>query len=158
MRRVLTAVEEGMQFKSAATEFNVPVMALKRRHKGKNTYAVNVMKTLGSNKCVFLNEQEEELVAHIVDMEGRMFGSTNLDVRSLAYQLAMKNKFSHPFCNEPKLAGKDWLRDFRRRHPQLSLRCPESTPAARARAFNRPVVNKLFSLLREVNDKKQFQP
>ncbi|KAJ8888397.1 hypothetical protein PR048_007887 [Dryococelus australis] len=69
-----------------------------------------------------------------------------------------KNNISHPFCNETKLASKDWLRGFCRRHPQLTLRCPESTSAACARALNRPVVNKFFSLLREVNAKKQFKP
>lgn len=158
MRRALAAVVEGTPFKTAARQFSVPVMALKRRHKGKNTFAVSDVKTLGSKKCVFSEEQEEELVAHIVDMESRMYGLTNMDVRSLAYQLAEKNNISHSFCHETKLAGKDWLRGFRRRHPELSLRCPESTSAARARAFNRPVVNKFFSILREVNDTKQFPP
>ncbi|KAJ8884705.1 hypothetical protein PR048_016563 [Dryococelus australis] len=97
MRRALAALEECMQFKSAARELNVPVMALKRCHKGKNTCTVNYVKTLGSKKCEFSDEQEEEIN-------------------------------------------------------------PESTSAAHARAFNRPVVNKFLSLLREVNDKKQFQP
>ncbi|KAJ8893815.1 hypothetical protein PR048_006416 [Dryococelus australis] len=149
MRRALTALEEGMQFESAARQFNVLVIALKRRHKSKNMYTVNDVKTLGSKKCVFLDEQEEELVAHIVDMKGRMHGLTNLDVRSLAYQLAVKKNISHPFCNETKLAGKDWLRGFRRRLQELSLRCPESTSEVRARAFNRPIVNKFFSHLHE---------
>ncbi|KAJ8885338.1 hypothetical protein PR048_011535 [Dryococelus australis] len=81
-------------------------------------------------------------------MEGRMYGLTNLNVRLLAYQLVGKNNISHPFCNETKLAGKDWLRGFRCRHPERSLRCPESTYSARDRAFNRLVVN----------DKKQFRP
>jgi hypothetical protein len=48
------------------------------------------------------------------------------------------------------------LTGFRKRHPQLSLRSPESTSAARARAFNRPVVTKFFTLLKTIYDKIQF--
>ncbi|KAJ8888691.1 hypothetical protein PR048_008183 [Dryococelus australis] len=90
MRRALTDMEDGMPFKSAARQFNVPVMALKRRHKGKNMFAVKDVKTLGRKKCVFSDDQEE--------------------------LKAVQDK------------------------------------RVRARAFNRLVVNKLFLLLREVND------
>lgn len=76
---------------------------------------------------VFTEEQEEQLVAHILDVESRMYGLTNKDVRSIAYQLAVRNGIKHPFSDELQLAGKDWLAGFRRRHPELTLRSPEAT-------------------------------
>ncbi|MGL5029183.1 MAG: hypothetical protein ACRC6C_03670, partial [Wolbachia pipientis] len=158
MGRAVDAVKKGMAFKTVAKQFNVPVMSLKRRCKGKNVFAVNEVKALGSKRCIFSIEEENEIVTHILDMESRMYGLSTCDVRSLAYQLAVKNKIDHPFCKETKMAGKDWLIGFRRRHPELSLRTPEATSSARARAFNRPVINKFFSLLKEIKQNNSFPP
>lgn len=156
MREAMEEVRRGLSYKTAARNFDVPLMSLKRRCKGTNKLAVNAIKKLGSKRPVFTVEQEEELVAHILDMESRMYGLTTKDVRSIAYQLADKNNIDHPFSKKTCLAGKDWLTGFRNRHPELSLRSPESTSAARARAFNRPVVTKFFTLLKTVYDKIQF--
>ncbi|KAG8228369.1 hypothetical protein J437_LFUL008218 [Ladona fulva] len=124
-------------------------MSLKRRVTSKNVAAVSVNKVLGNYKPVFNQAQEEELVNHILEMETRFYGITLRDVRSLAFQLAEKNGIPHPFNSELGLAGEDWLLGFRRRHPEVSLRVPESTSAARARAFNRPVVTQFFKILGE---------
>lgn len=85
-----------------------------------------------------------------------MYGLTRLDVLSLAYQLAQKNNIAHPFQREK--AGYDWLRGFRQRHPGITLRAPESTSTARARAFNKPVVDKFYSVLKDVLEVKNFSP
>ena len=156
MRQAMEAVRRGLAYKTAARNFGVPLMSLKRRCKGTNKLAVDAVKKLGSKRPVFTEQQEEELVAHILDMERRMYGLTTKDVRSIAYQLADKNGIDHPFSKITCLAGKDWLTGFRKRHPELALRSPESTSAARARAFNRPVVTKFFALLKTVYDKIQF--
>lgn len=158
MRQAIEAVHNGLPYKTAARNFGVPLMSLKRRCKGSNKLAVNELKKLGSKTPVFTEAQEEELVAHILDMESRMYGLTTKDVRSIAYELAVKNNIKHPFSVRTKLAGKDWLTGFRKRHPELSLRSPEATSAARARAFNKPVVTKFFTLLKTVLDKTKFPP
>lgn len=85
-------------------------------------------------------------------MEARLFGLTSLELRSLAYQLAVKNNISHTFCKND-LAGVDWLYGFMKRHSDLSLRQPEATSAARASGFNQVAVGKFFALLTEVVDK-----
>ncbi|GLV46263.1 hypothetical protein CBL_12340 [Carabus blaptoides fortunei] len=72
--------------------------------------------------------------------------------------IASRNGLTHPFSRETELAGKDWLLGFRKRHPELSLRSPEATSIARARAFNRPVVKNFFSLLSTVLNKTAFLP
>ncbi|KAJ8871670.1 hypothetical protein PR048_027997 [Dryococelus australis] len=89
---------------------------------------------------VFTPQLEEELVSYMLAMKNRMYGLTTLDARCLAYQLAERNGIAHNYPNQNKAAGKDCLRVFRLRHPQLSIRFPESTSVAREMEFNKPVV------------------
>ncbi|KAJ8886576.1 hypothetical protein PR048_012788 [Dryococelus australis] len=125
MKKALEAVAAGMGKKTAAWQFGVSVMTLKR--------------------SIF----EEELESHMLAMENRMYGLTTLDARCLAYQLVERNDIAHNFSHQNKVAGKGWLQGFCLRHPQLSLRLPESTLVARGMGINKPVVTKFFTLLKE---------
>ncbi|KAK6182566.1 hypothetical protein SNE40_010220 [Patella caerulea] len=91
-------------------------------------------------------------------MEEMMFGNTTADVRRLAYQLAVQNNIKHRFDEDKKMAGKDWVESFLKRHPNLSLTTPEATSAARAKGFNKTAVNKFFDLLESLMDEHQFAP
>ncbi|XP_030757703.1 jerky protein homolog-like [Sitophilus oryzae] len=64
----------------------------------------------------------------------------------------------HPFNNNAKLAGSDWLAGFKKRNPQLSIRAPEATSIARAAGFNKPQVQKFFDVVRSVLEKSNIQP
>jgi hypothetical protein len=154
MTAALDAVKNGMAYKKASKEYLVPIMSLKRRAKAKNKIAVGAIKYLGGKKPVFTIEQENEIVDHIKDMETRMYGLTKKELLSLAYQLADKNKIPHSFKGVQ--ASNDWLKGFRQRHPDMTLRAPESTSTARARAFNKPVVDKFFATLKCVQDAKNI--
>lgn len=60
---------------------------------------------------------------------------TNLQSKIISHIIStMKKKF----------AGKDWVRGFRQRHPEMVLRVPEATSAARAQAFNKVNVTKFI--------------
>lgn len=149
MEKAIEAVANGMFVRTAATNFEVPRMALKRRIKKKEAGALpKQLKILGSIQCVFTEDQEAELLRYIFDMETRMYGLTPRDVRCLAFQLAESNNIKHPFSNSKQAAGKDWFAQFRKRHPNLSLRSPESTSVARARGFNKVAVDAFFDLLK----------
>ena len=89
-------------------------------------------------------------------MESRLFGLTTGDLKSLAYQLAVTNNKKHCFNAENERAGKDWLLGFLKRHPELSIRKPESTSAARAAGFNKTAVDNFFKLLGKVYDEKKI--
>ncbi|KAG5865116.1 hypothetical protein JTB14_026833 [Gonioctena quinquepunctata] len=71
--------------------------------------------------------QENELVQHILTLEGRLSGLTLTDLRTLAFELAERNKISHAFNRQKKIAGKEWLYGFLSMHPRISLRGPEKT-------------------------------
>lgn len=113
---------------------------------------------LGSYKPVFTEEQENELVEHILQMEGRLFGLTLTDLRTLAFELAERNNIKHNFNSEKRMAGKCWLYSFLARHKKVTLRTLEATSAARAVGFNKPVVEKFFQLLVSLYDKYKFTP
>lgn len=91
-------------------------------------------------------------------MEGRLFGFSTVDCRKLAYQLAVKNNKKHNFSILKQEAGYDWYKRFMSRHPELSLRKPEATSAARAMGFNKPVVMQFFNLLGDLMDRYKFTP
>lgn len=48
------------------------------------------------------------------------------------------------------MAGFEWLRSFRKRHPDISLRKPEACSLSRATAFNKHNIAKFFSNLKSV--------
>ena len=69
-------------------------------------------------------------------------------------------KLPHPSNWEKnEMAGEDWLKEFRRRNNNLSLRQPESTSRARAMAFNKINVNTFFENVKQVlNSDKNISP
>jgi hypothetical protein len=52
--------------------------------------------------------------------------------------LAEKNGIEHRLSHEKKMAGCDWVAGFKNRNPDIYLRKPEATSAARVTAFNKP--------------------
>lgn len=113
---------------------------------------------LGPKEQVFTDNEEEELCKYIIDMASRLYGLTMKDLRGLVYRLAVKNNKRHPFNNEKEEAGKDWALGFLKRHPELSIRQPESTSAARAAGFNKQVVDQFFNFLGNVYDEHHLTP
>ncbi|KAG5878112.1 hypothetical protein JTB14_017979 [Gonioctena quinquepunctata] len=70
MQRAIEAVtNDGMAYSTAAKTFSVPRNTLKRRVFGKNIDAKGNRKVLGKYRAVSTEEQEAELVRHILDLE-----------------------------------------------------------------------------------------
>ncbi|KAJ4433337.1 hypothetical protein ANN_15596 [Periplaneta americana] len=173
MRFAVDSVMRGeMGYKKAANSFKIPQSTLERKVKlakqqaGRPTaadvqavsYNLNLVQSLGPIKTVFSVEEENLLINYILKMEERLFGLTTYDLRLLAYQWAEKLGKIHSFSKTKEICGKDWLSGFRVRHPQLALRKPEATCAARAAAFNKVNVGKFFNLLTRVVEEKGFTP
>ena len=159
MDRALQSVKEGsMGYLRASKVFAVPKSTLERRAKGKNKLATGSEKMLGNMKSVLPAPIEELLVKHILEMEAALFGLTLEDVRRLAFELAKLNNVPHKFSKANKMAGKSWLYAFFRRHPEISLRKPENTSAARAKSFNSVNVKKFFDLYKGLIETGKFLP
>lgn len=159
MLNAIRAVKNNeMGWLRASKVFNVPQATLRRHALNKNKDLEPGEKKLGNHKPTIPPEVERQLVEHLKFLESRFFGLTRKDVLELAYQLAVKNGFKHQFNDNKKVARKDWLREFRRRNPDISLRKPEATSAARAQAFNRPQVADFFKKLNEVIERENINP
>lgn len=151
MVRAIDAVrKKEMGWVRASKTFNVPATTLRRRVENKNKVATNTKKHLGRHQNVLNEEAEKAIVANILELESRFFGLTSNDVCVLAYKVAEKMKLCHPFNRQKKMAGKSWLRGFRQRNPEISLRLPEATSLARAEAFNKAQIEKYFTRLENV--------
>lgn len=120
---------------------------MKRKKENKD---IGLKLKLGAKMTVFTTQEESELVEYLKIMEARLFGLVSEDFRWLAYQLAIKNNKSHTFNVNKQEAGRDWLRGFLKRHPDISMRVPET-------GFNKPVVSTFFNLLGELLDTYKFQ-
>ena len=103
-------------------------------------------------------EVEVTLREHIAYMERCLYGLTTKDVRRLAYDLAVKLGRPHMFNDETKMAGRDWLCGFFRRHPDLAIRQPQGTNIARAVGFNRPKVQQFFKIYRDQLSASEYPP
>jgi len=113
-------------------------------------------KDLGGFKMTFDAGFEKDLEEYIIDMSNRFFGITNIDLRTMAFELAVRNCVPNKFNSVTKCAGKKWLYAFRQRNTNIALRKPESTSYARATGFNKPAVQKFYNLLGDLITKHGF--
>lgn len=138
MNEAIKAIKENnMGWLLASKHFNVPQAPLRRHY-----YRTPV--NLGRFKPTFNAEMEKGLVDHMLEFESQLFGFNTTEIRKLAFEFAEKLGLDHRFDKNEKIAGWDWLKGLRERNPNISLRAPEPTSAARARAFNKPQVMFFF--------------
>lgn len=168
MREAVKKVLEGkMGYYKAAKQFDVPQTTLERKVKAARSVLnetsdgnlpTPIKVPLGPRLPVFSKSEENELCSYLLEMEERLYGLTIKDLKSLVYQLAIKNNKPNPFNTEKEEAGREWINGFLKRHPELSIRKPENTSAARASGFNKVAVEKFFNFLGNVYDEHQLTP
>ncbi|KAJ3655894.1 hypothetical protein Zmor_015002 [Zophobas morio] len=156
MKEAILAVRgKKMGWLRASKIYSVPSTTLRRQAKIADGWRKGY---LGGRKSTFDKNLEDEIVAHVKNLETRLFGMSTNDIRKLAYQVAEAKGLSHKFSAAKEMAGWDWYKGFMQRNLSLSLRTPEATSAARARAFNKPQITKYFKSLLETLEKYDFQP
>jgi transposase-like protein len=150
----LEALRDGTPVKQVSRTFGIPAKTLRRHRDGKvKTLGVS---ELGRHKTVFTEEYEKLLCEHIIEMERTLFGLTTFDMRRLTVDLAEKLKVKHCFSQASRMAGRDWLQSFIKRHPEISIRSPQATSLSRAVGFNRAKVNAFFDVYGTELEKGQF--
>lgn len=102
MSRAIDAARNGdMSVNEAARTYGVPRATLQRHLAGKNSFAVEEKKFIGSTPDLPA-EVEDELVSHVLKLEECMFGITSKDMRVLAFEIAERNGIPHRFNTEKK--------------------------------------------------------
>ena len=135
LKSALKAVQEGMSLKKGFKEYGVPRKTIRRHAKKEVGNPGEVY--LGRHRIVLSDDVEKELFNLIVYMEKFLYGLCTKDVRKLAYEIAERTGIRHPFSKDAKMAGKEWLRGFLTRYPNLSIREPQGTSLARVSAFTK---------------------
>lgn len=155
---ILAVREKKMGYLKAAKTFGVPKTTLIRLSQESKTPLKEVTNLKLGRKATLPPVLENELAEYALKMEASAFGLTRSDLKTLAYQLAEKNKLDHNFSKDKQSAGKTWLRLFLKRHPDLSYRRPTGTSIARLKGFNRENVDEFFKLLEEAMNKYHYTP
>uniref|UniRef100_A0A1B0D8K9 Uncharacterized protein n=1 Tax=Phlebotomus papatasi TaxID=29031 RepID=A0A1B0D8K9_PHLPP len=143
-----------MVYRSAAKSqgINRETLRLYWKVRGGELENTKLLKTVKPGRSSVFNEaQEAALEKYLLDCSDSYFGLTINNVRKLAFDFAHQLKISTPSSwDRKKIAGIDWFYNFRKRHPNLSLRKPEATSLQRAMGFNKTNVNKFFTQLRSL--------
>lgn len=136
-----------LSMREAAKRYNISKTTLIRHVKSFKESGALVFEHVAANntKQVFNNEEENLLKDYLLIAARHHYGLTKREVRNLAYQFAVARKKNYPESwNEQKNAGKEWLRQFLKRYPDLSLRKPEATSLGRSTSFNKINVSSFF--------------
>lgn len=153
LEQARSRITEGESIRSVARSLEMHEATLRKRLK-KPAPATS----LGRYTTTFTKAMEAELCDYIKNIDNMFYGLTTKSLREIAYNFAEKNNLSHRFNKEEKLAGKEWLRGFLKRHPELSLRRPTSTSVARAIGFNKPQCERYFNNLSQLLLTHNFPP
>ncbi|KAF2900299.1 hypothetical protein ILUMI_05885 [Ignelater luminosus] len=153
MRTAIQEVTDGKSIRQAAQDKIIAYTTLQRyiaKAKGDPIHQQRLVPNYTTNQ-IFSDEQENALKQYYQKCALLFYGLSTKDCRHVAYQMAVHNnvKVSTRWV-ENEMAGIDWLRGFRQRHPDLSLRKPEACSLARATAFNRETVKTFFENLENV--------
>ena len=146
MSAAVEAVKSGGLLRTVARDFDLPRNTLRRKVLTEQRGQI-VERKLG-HKTVLNSGQEQELVQLLLNLEKKLFGLTQQDLRKLVFQYCERNNITHPFNKLDRMAGEDWARGFMKRHRNLSVRKPEGMSIGRAIGFNREKVSRFFNILK----------
>ena len=159
MENALKAVERGSSVRKAAERFGIPRATLHDRMKIPSDSATSPSSPPKLGRYTVLSaEAEKDLAGRILHLADVFYGVDEQKIRSVAYEFATRQRLKHHFDSKKRMAGKDWLAGFLKRHPEISVRKAESTSIQRLEAQNKQNVNKMYSNLSKVFSKHGSYP
>lgn len=159
MLAAVTAVKnKEMGYLLASRTFKVPKSTLEDYVKNKIKSPEELIQTNLGRPPVLPKEIKADLVDYCLEMDKRFYGLRASDIRRLAFQLAIRNNLKHRFSKNQERAGYKWLRSFLKRHPELTLRRPQSLSTAPIKEFTEEYVNFIFIILEPAMEKVKFNP
>ena len=148
LQQALAAVDEGKSIKKAALENHIPYTSLCDWCYGRTRSRKRGV------KAVLTQEEEAQLVQYLIAMCDRGYGLSPSALKMKVYEIT-KTK-STPF--KDGIPGAGWMRWFRRRHPELSIRSAQGLETARAQALCPENVESLYNNLSELYSLHNYPP
>ncbi|GFO00917.1 tigger transposable element-derived protein 6-like protein [Plakobranchus ocellatus] len=160
LREAVKAVKNGQTIRQAAHNYGINKSSLWRAVRnvsaGKSLVSLS---EASQSRIIFSLEEEAVLVEYLLKASRIGFPLGTSTLKSLAYDLAIRNSKRIPDSwRTQKSAGKDWLKGFKSRHSQLSIRTPEPTSIARATTFNKNNVGPFFYKLKQLYEELSLTP
>jgi hypothetical protein len=148
LQGALRVYDHGTSVNGAAAMFDIP----------RTTVRVHLAGTVLSRKRgaapVLTDAEEQQLVQYLISMQNLDFPLT---ISQLKLKVAMITQGRDmPFTNG--IPGPGWLRWFRRRHPELSLRLAQGLDSKRARSLSAVNVNSFYENLSCLYDAHNYSP
>jgi hypothetical protein len=148
LQLALAAQERGVPVHAAAAAFDIPRFSLRNHLLG-----ISTSRKRGA-KAVLTQVEEQHVVEYVVKMQEVGFPMTILQLR-LKVALITQDRVT-PFTNG--IPGPRWLRWFKKRHPELSLRLAQGLDAKRGHSLCPDNVKTFYSNLRSLYDKYEYSP
>ena len=149
--------ERGMSVKQASARYLIPRSTLRDRLSDVGQIEDTAPPKLGPGP-VISEDFEEELAERVLFLSKMFYGITSEKLASVAFDFAERQKINHPFNREQGKAGRDWVKGFLARHPEITVRKPENFSMARLEAVNRTNLKKFYDNLAELKGKWQYPP
>jgi hypothetical protein len=146
MRAAIAAVDNGMNIRKAGAKYGIPRSSLENWLYGRS-------RSCRRGKQGTLTAEEETLIVNwICKRQDMGWPLTNLDLRLKICEITQTR--STPFKNG--IPGVGWLRWWKRRHPELTLRVPQGLDTTRARALTKENVDNFYNNLETLYNLHQY--
>ena len=148
LQQALAAVDEGHTMRRAAIMYNIPYTSFREW-----CYGVRMSRKKGP-PSVLSPAEEEELVTYLMEMCDRGYGLTPTALRMKVYEIT-QSRWT-PFRNG--IPGNGWMRWWKRRHPELTLRVSQALEGARAKGLCEDNVRSFYENLQQLYDLHKYTP
>ena len=146
-------ISQGISKRKAALQVGVKEISLRKPLKFDLTSTM-----LGRFSVTFTDDLENEILNYLKRCDELYYGLNMTTLRTLVYEFAEVNNIPHRFNKSSKMAGRDWVYGFLKKHPELKLRQPTQTSIARAMGFNQTQVNIFYDNLQRLYNMFEFLP
>jgi hypothetical protein len=144
----IAAFDNGMTMKKTSEQFQVPYTSF-REH----VYGMRKSRTRGA-KGVLSEEEERQLTHWLISMVERGYGLSPTTLKMKVSEITMSR--DTPF--REGIPGGGWMRGWRRRHPELTLRVSQALETARARGLCRDNVKSFYDNLVTLYNLHKYSP
>ena len=133
--------------RKAAIIYGVPRITLHDYIQRKSTPKMKL-----GRKPTFTPAQEKYMVSRIIRYSMIGLPITMKMLQSYVFEYAEENKIPHRFSSTKERAGYQWVRNFLKRNPRITLRKTQKINPARASKLNPVIVKRHFDTLEELLD------
>ena len=148
MRDAIKALDYDYKIHEVCEAFNIPKSTL-RDH-----YNERIKSRKMGPKCVLTNEEEDKLVAYVVEMARLAHPLTPTDLKLKVAEICQTRHT--PF--KDGIPGRSWLYWFQKRHPQLVLRQAQGLELNRAKNLCSSMIEVFYENLENLYNKHHYQP